>query len=224
VLSHAAAASLWGVRASAAARIDVTVPGGAGRRRRPGLRIHRSSRLGARDLTARDRIPVTTLARTLLDLADVVDAPALKRVVDEAEYLRLLDLHALRAVVERNPGRAGAKLAAAAQGPVELTRSVLEERFLRLVERNGLARPEVGVEVGGYEVDFLWSDAKLIVELDGFAAHGTRRRFESDRRRDRRLARGGLQTIRVTPNALSYEEDAIAAELGALISRSRASS
>jgi very-short-patch-repair endonuclease len=80
------------------------------------------------------------------------------------------------------------------------------------------------VEVGGYEVDFYWPDAKLIVELDGFAAHGTRRRFESDRRRDRRLARAGLQTVRLTPSALGYEEDAIAEELGALTSRSRASS
>jgi very-short-patch-repair endonuclease len=224
VLSHASAGSLWDIRASGATRIDVTIPQRGGRRERPGLRVHRSRRLGRHEVTLRRRIPVTTLARTLLDLADVLDAQALKRVVDEAEYLRLLDMAAVHSAIARNPGRAGAKLTRAARGPLELTRSAAESLFLAVVERHGLPRPRVGVEVGGYEVDFYWPDANLIVELDGFAAHGTRKRFENDRRRDRRLARAGLQTIRLTPTALSYEEDAIAEELGALTSRSRASS
>jgi hypothetical protein len=116
-----------------------------------------------------ERIPVTTLARTLLDLADVLTRRALKRAIDEADYLRLLDLTALTAVVEDNPGRRGAELRRAAQGPAEMTKSQLERRFLALVDRHGLPRPKVNSRIEGYEVDFAWPEAKLIVETDGFA-------------------------------------------------------
>lgn len=97
--------------------MDVTVPTRAGRARRPGLRIHRSGRLGAGEVTVHEGIPVTTLARTLLDLADVVTRQALKRAIDEADYQRLLDTTALTAVVDANPGRRGAKLLRAPRAP-----------------------------------------------------------------------------------------------------------
>jgi very-short-patch-repair endonuclease len=131
---------------------------------------------------------------------------------------------ALIAAVRRNPGRHGARVLRAAEGPMELTRSALEDRFLALVKRKGLPSPRVGVQLDGYEVDFYWPEAGLIVELDGFQAHGTRSRFEADRLRDRRFARKGLQTMRLTARALSYDEEAIAADLEAACSRSRASS
>jgi very-short-patch-repair endonuclease len=223
-LSHVAAAAHHQIRASSAVLIDVTAPTRSGRRRQPGIRLHRSGRLGKEDVTVHEGIPVTTVARTLLDLADVLNRQALKRAIDEAEYLRLLDMTALIAAVDRNPGRSGAKLLEAAGGALELTESVLEDRFLAMVERRGLARPRVGAWVAGYRVDFHWPEAKLVVELDGFAAHGTRARFESDRRRDRRLGREGVRTIRLTASALTYDEDAIADELIEALSRSRASS
>jgi very-short-patch-repair endonuclease len=169
-------------------------------------------------------IPVTTIARTLLDLADVLSDQALKRAVDEAEYRRLLDMTALIATVDRNPGRSGARLLKAAQGPIELTRSELEDRFLSLVRRRGWPRPRVNARLEGYEVDFYWPGAGVVVELDGFAAHGTRARFESDRRKDRALRRAGIDPIRLTAQALRYEEEAIAADLDAAFSRERASS
>ncbi|MEA2235259.1 MAG: hypothetical protein QOD83_5075, partial [Solirubrobacteraceae bacterium] len=224
VLSHAAAGAHLQIRPSSAARIDVTVPARTGRRSRPGIRLHRSASLPPEDVTVQDRIPVTTVARTLLDLADVLNDQALKRAIDEAEYRRLFDLTGLIAVVGRNPGRSGARLLKAVGGPAELTRSVPEDRFIELVRERGLPRPRVNAWIDGYEVDFYWPEANLIVEIDGFAAHGTRSRFEADRLRDRRLARKGLQTIRLTANALSYDEDAIAADLEAAWSRSRASS
>jgi very-short-patch-repair endonuclease len=93
-----------------------------------------------------------------------------------------------------------------------------------MLDRRGLPRPVVGAIVEGYEVDFLWPEDKLIVETDGFAAHGTPGGFERDRVRDRRLLRAGFRTIRVTPTALTYDEDAIAADLEALLRRSRCSS
>ena len=90
--------------------------------------------------------------------------------------------------------------------------------------RHDIPRPIVGAQLSGYTVDFYWPEDNLVVELDGFAAHGTKSRFESDRRRDRRLALDGKKTIRVTAGALTNDEEAIAAELTELTSRSRASS
>lgn len=223
-LSHQAAAAHLQIRASSASMVDVTVPRRSGRKAQRGIRLHRSGRLGPEDVTVHEGIPTTTVARTLLDLADVLPTQALKRAMDEADYLRLLDMTALIAAVDRNPGRRGAKVMEAVKGAPELTRSVLEDRFLAFVERHALPRPIVGATLSGYEVDFYWPQDDLIVELDGFAAHGTRTRFEGDRRRDRRLAREGKKTIRLTASALTYDEGAVAAELTELTSRSRASS
>jgi very-short-patch-repair endonuclease len=169
-------------------------------------------------------IPTTTVARTLLDLADALATQALKRTIAEAEYRDLLDMTSLIAVVENNPGRRGARVLKIAQAQPEWTRSELEERFLELVERHNLPRPLVNAMVEGYEVDFLWPADKVIVELDGFAAHGTRSAFERDRVRDRRLARKEFHTVRLTARGLRYDEAAIAADLDALTSRSRCSS
>ena len=224
VISHAAAGAHLLIRASAATLVDVTVPTHVGRRRQRGIRLHRSRRLTEQDVTIHQGIPVTTVARTLLDLADLLGDQALRRAVNEAEYLRLLDMSALVAAVHRNPGRRGARLLNAAKGPLELTESALEDRFMALVERHGLPRPKVGATVAGHRADFYWPEAALVVELDGFAAHGTRARFESDRRRDRVLARAGKRTIRLTASALAYDEDAIADDLAEACSRSRASS
>jgi very-short-patch-repair endonuclease len=223
-LSHASAAAHWNIRQSAAATIDVTVPARSGRTRKTGIRVHRSGRLSKEEVTIHAGIPTTAVARTLLDLADTLPTQALKRTIAEAEYLRLLDMTSLIAVVEGNPGRRGAQVLEHARAGPEWTRSELEQRFLEMVERRGLPRPVVGAKVEGYEVDFLWPAEKLIVELDGFAAHGTRGAFERDRRRDRQLVRAGFRTVRVTARRLSYDEGAIAADLDALTSRSRCSS
>jgi hypothetical protein len=199
VLSHASAAALWSIRASAATVIDVTVPSRAGRLSRSGIRIHRSGRLGVQDVTTKDAIPVTTVARTLLDLADVLPKQALKRAIDESEYLRLFDLTSLVAVVNANTGRRGATLLKAAAEPPHLTRSELEKRLLALCSRHKIPEPLTNLTLCGYEVDAFWPHANLVVELDGYAAHGTRRAFQSDRKRDRSLVRAGFRPIRLTP-------------------------
>jgi very-short-patch-repair endonuclease len=224
VLSHAAAGAHLQIRPSCATRIDVSVPARSGRRHRPGIRLHRCTRLAPEDVTIHEGIPTTTVARTLLDLADQLSDQALKRAIDETDFRRLFDLSALIAAVDRNPGRSGAKVLRAVCAEAELTRSVLEDRFLELVRKRGLPRPRVNAWLEGYEVDFYWPDANLGVEIDGFAAHGTRARFESDRRKDRALHRAGIDTIRLTATALRYEEDAIAADLDAAFNRERASS
>jgi hypothetical protein len=207
VLSHRSAGRLWEVRQNNAALIDVTVPSRNGRIRRVGIRVHRSRRLGAEEVTVRDGIPVTTLARTLLDLADVLHPQALKRAITEAEYRGRFDLTSLIAVVQNNPGRCGAKVMRAAEQAGHRTRSPLEDRFLAFVDKWGVEEPESNVWLEGYEVDFLWRRVGLVVELDGAAEHGTRAAVRRDRRRDRVLWRAGFRTMRLTDDALDAEEE-----------------
>jgi very-short-patch-repair endonuclease len=226
-LSHRDGGQLWEFRQSNSAVIDVTVPSRNGRMRRPGIRIHRTRRLRADEVTVRHGIPVTTVARTLLDLADVLDKQALKRVITEAEYLNLFDLTAINAVVEDNPGRRGAKLMEAVHAAGDRTRSQLEDRFLALLERHKVEPPQTGAWIEGYELDFVWTRAGLIVELDGLAAHTTRSSFNADRLRDRRLWRAGFRTMRLTSQALDDDEAVLddLAQAGVNVpSRSRASS
>jgi Transcriptional regulator, AbiEi antitoxin len=214
VLSHASAAALWGLRPSASALVDVTVPTRSGRTRRQKIRIHRSGHLPPDEVTRRLGIPVTTVARTLLDLADAVSTQQTKRALDEAEHLGLLYLTSLRAVVHANPGRRGATVLTLAGARPERTRSPLEDRFLELIERNGLPRPLANEFVAGREADFVWPTQKLIVETDGGGAHLTRAAFEADRLRDRANLRAGYSTIRLTDRALD-DELAVVADLKA---------
>jgi very-short-patch-repair endonuclease len=210
VLSHGSGAGLWEIRQSNSAYIDVTVPSRAGRIRRKGIRVHRSGRLTSEEVTMRSGIPVTTVARTLLDLADVLDGQALRRAVTEAEYRGRFDLTSLNAVVEANPGRRGRRVLEAAGARRHRTRSPLEDRFLRFMERYGVEDPRTNAWIEGHEVDFVWTRAGLVVELDGVAAHTTRAALNADRLRDRRLWRAGLRTIRLTSEALEDPEAVLA--------------
>jgi very-short-patch-repair endonuclease len=225
-LSHRDAAVMWDLRQSNSAVIDVTVPSQNGRRR-PGIRIHRSARLRADEVIRRQAIPVTTVARTLLDLADVLERQALRRVITEAEYTNQFDLMAISAAVQNNPGRSGARLMAAVGAAGDRTRSELEDRFLDLLERHKVEAPQTGLWIEGYELDFIWRRVGLVVELDGVAAHSTRSAVNADRLRDRRLWRAGLRVMRLTTEALADEEAVLddLAQAGVIVpSRSRASS
>ena len=206
-LSHRSAALLWEIRQNSSGLVDVTVPSQNGRSERVGIRIHRSARLAADEVTAQRGIPVTTLARTLLDLADVLHPQALRRAITEAEYRGRFDLTSLIAVVESNPGRRGAKVMRAAEQAGHRTRSPLEDRFLAFVDKWRVEEPESNVWLEGYEVDFLWRRVGLVVELDGAAEHGTRAAVRRDRRRDRVLWRAGFRTMRLTDDALDAEEE-----------------
>jgi very-short-patch-repair endonuclease len=227
VLSHRDAAVLWDLRQSQSPLIDVSVRSQNGRVRRRGLRVHRCRRLPDSEVTVHDGIPVTTVARTLLDLADVLEQQALKRAITEAEYTNQFDLTAINAVVQNNPGRRSAKLMAAVGASGDRTRSELEDRFLALLERHQVEPPQTAVWIDGYELDFAWTRAGLVVELDGLAAHTTRTTFNADRLRDRQLWRRGLRTMRLTSQALEDEQAVLddLAQAGVSVpSRSRASS
>lgn len=215
VLSHASAASLWDLRASASASIDVTVRS-LGRPGPKGVRLHCVRRLDAADVTMREGTPVTSVARTLLDLAEVVPARQLERAVEEAERLRIFDRAAVEAICDRIRGRRGIRPLRAALGrydPVsQATRSELERRFLEHCSRAGIPRPSVNSQVAGFEVDMCWLERRLIVELDGHAFHGTRKAFEADRIRDAELQAAGYQVVRITQSRLEHEAD-VALEL-----------
>lgn len=212
VASHRTAAAIWGIRPSASRRVEITAKGA--RARRKDILLHRN-RLAAADITAVDGIPVTTPARTLVDLADVLSRRALERAFDEAEYLRL-DCSGLAPV----PGRRGnGRLAhVLSRHPIGTTRtrSRLEDRFLELCAAHELPRPRVNVRVGEYEVDFHFPDAGLVVELDGDAAHRTKRAFETDRIRDAELAVQGQRVIRITEERLKGAPAEVAGQLRVL--------
>jgi very-short-patch-repair endonuclease len=218
VLSHRSAAALWDLRGDPPAHVDVTVPSRHGRLPGRGIRIHRTRRLAPTEVTERNGIPVTTVARTILDLADQLPVQDVKRAIDEAEYRGLFDLTALRAVIRDNPGRRGGRrLLALAAEPLALTRSEKETLFLGLCRRHGLPLPRAAVQIEGFEADFHWPEQRLIVEIDGIAAHRTRRAMERDRTRDRRLLLAGHRTVRLTPEALRAEPASIADDLRRLM-------
>jgi hypothetical protein len=220
VLSHASAAALWELRRSAGARIDVTAPRLSGRPS-PALRFHRARSLDARDITTHHGIPTTTVARTLLDLAETLTMRQLERAVDQAHVLGLFDADALADTAQRNRGRHGLKplgaLLRAHDPGSTLTKSELEELFLTLCATHGVPRPTVNQRIGDYTPDFAWREAKLVVETDGFATHGSPIAFDDDRRRDEWLTRHGHRVVRLTWRRVRDEPADVAASLRTLL-------
>jgi very-short-patch-repair endonuclease len=200
VLSHRSAAAAWGLIDVPPTVAEVTVVGpDCGRR--PGVRVRRARRLEGDDRALRSGLSLTAPARTLLDLAAVLGPRGLARAANEAFVAGLADEGDLRAVLVRCPGRRGGpqlrQLLAETGGPT-LTRSEAERRLLELIAAADLPAPATNVKVGRYEVDLLWRDERLVVEVDGYAFHGTRTAFERDRLRDADLQARGLAVVRVT--------------------------
>ncbi|MEX1142560.1 MAG: DUF559 domain-containing protein [Thermoleophilaceae bacterium] len=228
LLSHRSAAALWGLVDDRGRTVHVSVRG-VTCRRRPKLTIHGGTMLRPDDATACDGIPCTSLSRTLLDLAATVDRRTLERAVDRAEGLRLFDLRAIDDVIAHNVGRRGngalASLLAGYRESTE-TRSEAEERLLALVRAARLPPPRVNAwlalpDGGGCRPDFLWRHARLVVEVDGREYHATRRGFQRDRRRDRRLALAGFETRRYAAGELTREPERVVAELRAFLANDR---
>lgn len=207
VLSHGAAAVHWGLLRPLDGPIDISIPSQRGRKRRHGIRIHRCATLAKAPLstdgsqrrlaplvTVRDYIPVTTVARTIADLPATLPPRLLRRAIRQAEFLKL---------------------------PVGIetdrTRSDLERDFLRLCRRYGLPAPEVNILIDGMTVDFLWRDARLVVETDSYATHGGTIAFEDDRQRDMRLRRLGYSVHHFSERQLELEPAAVGADVAAAL-------
>jgi very-short-patch-repair endonuclease len=217
VLSHRSAAALWGIRPSAAAAVEVAVATSVGRRHRRGIAVHRTRALPQSELTELAGIPLTTLARTLLDLAVVLDRRGLEKAIDDAERLGLFDLTSIHAAFRSHPGRHALARALERGAEPIVTRSELEEHFLTLCERQDIPRPKVNARVGRFEVDFLWPNRRLIVETDGRASHETRAAFERDRARDAELTANGYRVVRFTYRQVERNAGRVAALLTRLI-------
>jgi very-short-patch-repair endonuclease len=194
--SHRAAGAVHGLISSQ--RIEVTAPRGCKPKR--GLIVHRSRMVREEDRTLVAAIPVTTVARTLVDLADVLPDDRLAKAVQQAEILRVFDLKALERAA--TPGRRGEnrlhRVLTHYRPEPHTLRSKAERRLKQLCTQHSLGQPQFNVQVHGYEADAYWPEAGVILEFDGADTHFTRRAFHQDRRRDRALAAQGIQTIRVT--------------------------
>ncbi|HUG41910.1 MAG TPA: DUF559 domain-containing protein [Longimicrobiales bacterium] len=224
VLSHESAAGLWGMLPKSGPDVlEVAIPGGI--RRRPGIRIHRLGALRPEEVSRLQRIPVTTAARTLYDLAGRARSGRSRRQLEKAlaEALArgLTDRGALRKLLARHGGGAGSARMRALldSGGPAFTRSEAEERFLELIRSAQLDEPEANAKVEGLEVDFIWPGKRLVVEVDGFAFHSSAAAFEGDRRRDARLAAAGLLVVRVTWRQLADEPMAVVARLAQAMAR-----
>ena len=214
-LSHRSAAALWGI-GPGFWKIEVTVP--TARRARRGTRTHRAT-LHEEDIATHSGIPVTSVARTVLDLAGVLTDNALTRLIEDADRAELLDGRALDRVIGRRPKMAGIvrlrSVLAAYRGPAD-TRSKLERDFRALIAAAGLPEPQFNVLVAGLTVDVFWPQWKLVVELDGRPYHMSPRPFETDRIRDAKLQRIDLRVLRVTGWRLDNQPHAVLDDILAL--------
>jgi very-short-patch-repair endonuclease len=214
-LSHCSAAALWGLLEERWDFVDVTTPR-RGRKGTEGIRLHRTRRLADNEVVVVRGIRVTTVERTLIDLADVVPLRVLRRAARQAEVLRL-PTGSPRANAHGRRGAPSLGALSLHRAETTMTKSELESRFLRLCRRFGIPRPECNVGIEGKERDFVWRHVRLVVEVDGHATHGTRFAFEDDRRRDLALVRAGWRVVRFTHAQIAFDAADVAAALRDLL-------
>lgn len=216
-LSHRSAGQLWGLAPRYAIEVEVTK---AGRYRgRSGIRIHEGTLL-ADEMTVERGIPVTTVPRTMLDMAAMLDLRELERAWNEMEVRELWDALSVPDLLARHPGRRGiSKLRhlLADEEPGGITRNDFEEAFVALLDRHGLPRGRMNADLAlrgrFFEIDCLWERERLALELDGGGVHRTRKAFQADRLRDRILVAEGWRTARITWHQLRDEPDDVATDL-----------
>ena len=214
VLSHRSAAAHLGLRESAATRTDVTVPRRSSLRH-PRIRIHRSLSLTVSDVAFVDQVPCTSVARTLLDIASVLDARGLEKAIERAHILEVYDHAAVYALIHRATGRRGVRRLRTAVGSVRpgetITKSDLEEAMLALCRHRRLPEPGVNAWVllcGEYhQIDFVWRRERVAVEVDGYRFHRNRGAFRRDRRRDQLLEIEGWGHARFADAQIGAEAD-----------------
>jgi predicted transcriptional regulator of viral defense system len=226
VVSHRTAAVLHGLLDYNGANTDVAIPSRYSRRR-GSVAVHGSTNLTPADLTVKDNIPCTTTARTLLDLADVVERRRLERAFDQTEMMGEFDLRAVEDQLRRNPTRAAARKVKALLDEHYIgstpTENELEEAFLALCRRIDVPPPELQQWImlpdGGDPIraDFLWRNERVVVETDGARVHGTAQARQRDPRRDQRLTVYGWRPIRAPWRQVFYRPAELEATLIALL-------
>jgi very-short-patch-repair endonuclease/predicted transcriptional regulator of viral defense system len=218
LVSHQSAATLWGLMERRLGDVHLLLsdqePG-----TRPGLRVHHTTHIDDGDRALRHGIPVTSVTRTLLDVAATEPPRELARIVESARVGRLVDDRALDRLLERARGRPGARVLRDLLHDAVMTRSEAERRMLALVRAAGLPPSDVNARVCGHEVDMLWRGERLIVEIDGFEYHRTREAFERDRMRDARLQAAGYRVMRVTWRQILEQPEAVVARVAQALVR-----
>jgi very-short-patch-repair endonuclease len=189
VLSHRSAAVLWGL-ADREGLPDVTT---RTCRRSPGVANHRAELVDA-ERTVRNGIPVTSPARTLVDLAHAVEAEQLTRAVRQAQFDQLFDVPSVRRALDRRPSSALRRLV----DDIAPTQSILEDRLLAICSRHRIPRPLTQQPLAGRRVDFLWPAERLVVETDGWQGHATQDAFQADRTTSNELQLAGYVVLRFT--------------------------
>lgn len=223
VLSHMTAAALWGIRTWRGGKVEISIPANLVRRR-PGVVVHRRTTLSAVDVTNCDRIPVTNVVCTLVDIAGSLDRPQLERAINEADRCDLTNPEDLRAAIDlmaRRPGLATLRDVLDRRS-FTLTDSELERLFLPIVRRAGLSIPQTRRIVNGFRVDFYWSDLDLVVETDGLRYHRTPAQQTRDRVRDQAHVAAGLTPLRFTHAQVRFEARYVCETLATVAKRLQA--
>jgi AbiEi antitoxin C-terminal domain len=222
VLSHWSAAWLWGLTATAPQEAEVTIA--ARGNRRAGLRVHRVWSLQDQERTVYEGLPVTTTARTLVDIASNSSLRQLARVVDRARRRGKLDLAATDSALSRCKSRHAAKRLEEAlriyREPVS-DRARSELLFLDAIKSEGIPIPAINTFVAGCEIDAYWERERFAVEVDGWETHGNRKAFEGDRLRQEDLKLAGIDSIRISARRIEREPAAVATRLRLLLERRR---
>jgi very-short-patch-repair endonuclease len=218
VLSHRCAAALHALIGVPSGPIDVTAPV---RHNLPGIRCHIIRQPDPRNATVRDAIPVTTVSRTLLDLAASLHAQRLRSTIEAAQRTELLDIAEIRALIDRSQGHRGARPLTRALAELHdeapWIQSGNERRLLEIVRDAGLPDPRTNVLVDGELVDAHWPQHNLVVEVDGWTFHKTAQAFEGDRQKDAKLVGNGRRVVRFTDKRLRHAPEAVAATLTRLL-------
>ena len=212
VVSHRSAACLYGLLTDQGGDVDVTV---AGRNpgQRPGIRRHRVAQLPRQDVRTMRGLRITSVARTICDLAATESARDTEQAFQEALYREIVTDKALKAVLDREPRRRGAPIIRTLIKDPRLTRSERERRMLRLIDAAQLPKPLTNVPLHGHKADLYWPRHDLVVEFDGWDAHGHRLAFEQNRKRDQVMLAAGIRVMRVTDRHLTDEPIAVVARI-----------
>lgn len=219
VLGYRSAGHWRGFYRTARRDVDVIVPGRS-KAKQDGIDLHLVRSLDSRDVTEHEGVPITTVPRTLLDLAEVLNPRQLKRAVEEADRLKLFDARAVQELLERSPGRHGLKPLGSLLADFDyhpLSRSEFEALFYDFCIEYELPRPTMNAPILDYQADAHWPGTNLIVELDSYGFHSDRRTFESDRLRDAELMLAGYRVVRVTYRQLTRQPQALASRLRNLL-------
>ncbi len=212
VLSHRSAAEVFGLLPESGGDRHVTVaarnPG-----EEPGIRLHRPRHLARIDVVTMRGMRVTSVARAICDIAATESPREVEHAYQEALYRRIVTPGAVAAVIKREPRRKGAPVIRSLLEDPRMTRSERERTLLKLLAQAQLPKPLTNVRLHGYLVDVYWPEQRLVLEFDGWRAHGHRRAFDGDRKRDQVMLANGIGAMRVTDRHLVYEPVALVARI-----------